>query len=137
MYHVREESPLHVHIGLENYINSDHVFAVARNKGATMKRLRCLAEKEGRYYPLTGGYATKSLIFMDNGTVFGSCITAKTLASRINTARHAIAAGDRVQTSAMTDHGDGDNDEYLLDDTYAAESEDEEWESEDEDEYED
>lgn len=124
---------MHVHIGMENYINADRVFAVARNRGNTMKRLRTLAAKDGRYFPMAGNDATRSLIFMDNGVIFGSCVTAKTLSTRFNTPLYHIAASERVQTNIMNSDGDGDNDEYYLDDTFAPESEDDEEDEEDDD----
>lgn len=121
---------MYVHIGMENYINADRIFAVARNRGNTMKRLRTLAAKDGRYFPMSGNDATRSLIFMDNGVIFGSCVTAKTLSTRFNTPIFQAAASEQAQANVLNADDNGDNDEYYLDDTFAPESEDDE-ESED------
>jgi regulator of extracellular matrix RemA (YlzA/DUF370 family) len=115
---------LTIHIGSENYINADEVFAVAKNKGATMKKVRLIATRDGKYYSLSGGDPTRSLIIMNNGVIFGSCVTAKTLSNRINSMFQIDAITDKVLEDADIIEDAADDDEFRLDDTYAAETED-------------
>lgn len=113
-----------VHIGKENYINLDEVYAIGRNKGETMRKARLLAAKNGLYQSFACGDPTRSLIFMKNGMVFGSCVTAKTLKDRFNIAKLTnVAINPRVFDDDDEDDI-GDNDEYYLDETFAEETED-------------
>lgn len=118
---------MYAHVGQENYVNIDHVYAIIRNRGATPKKLRNLAEQEHRLYSLTGGEATRSLLVMDNGLIMTSCVTARTLKERLNAAQHelqlqAFAAAESRQGAEPN----GDNDDYYLDDEYAPVQDDEE-----------
>lgn len=113
-----------VHIGKENYVNMDEVYAIAKNKGETMRKARVLANKNKLYYSFACGEPTRSLLFMKNGMIFGSCVTAKTLRDRFNLVQ---ASNVTVHPRVLDDEEDiGDNDEYFLDETFAEESEDDE-----------
>lgn len=126
-----------VHIGLENYVDGDRVLTIMKYRGATMMKLKKIAIKDGRFYSLTGPEPLRSLLLMDNGIIIGSCITSKTLCSRMNGPMFPVAMTERAQAQALADDDESDNDEYRLDETYAAESSDDEDEEEVDDDEED
>lgn len=73
-----------VHVGMGRLVQAGRVLAVIRASGAVGKSHRLRAREEGRYIDATGNKGLKTLLLMDDGSVMGSMITAKTLLKRLN-----------------------------------------------------
>lgn len=102
-------------IGAGNYVDSDDVYALIRYKGEIARRLKMSTTKEKRFYNLTGGNGTRTLIVFSNGIVMSSCVTTGTLKARLNSSRIELIAGNRYLNDPNRDDGEiNDKDEFLL-----------------------
>lgn len=73
-----------VHIGMGNMVCANRIIAMMRPDSASGRAMLTDAKKRKRYLDARFAHALKTLIVMEDGTVVGSAITAKTLAKRCN-----------------------------------------------------
>lgn len=76
-----------VHVGFGNYVAADRVLDIAVPTSAPMQRLIRRAKREKIVLDMTSGRRTRTVIFMDNGTVVLAGIRPKTTQNRLAAAR--------------------------------------------------
>lgn len=111
-------------IGAGNYVDSDDVYALIRYKGEIARRVKLNSTKDKRFYNLTGGGGTRSLIVFSNGIVMSSCVTTRTLKERLNSNRlEFVSTNPHLNNPDREDGEINDNDEFFLEEEEDADDE--------------
>ncbi len=76
-----------IHVGFGNYIALDRVVAIVNSGSAPIQRLVRDAKKKGTIRDITTGRRTKSVIFMDDGSIILIAITPEAIAGRAAASR--------------------------------------------------
>lgn len=69
-------------VGFGNYVSRGHVVAIVSADSSPIRRAVQEARKEGTLIDATQGRRTKSVLFMDNGSLVTSGLGPETLAKR-------------------------------------------------------
>lgn len=72
----------YIQIGFGNLVNGDRVIAIVRPDAAPIKRLMTKAKEDGKSIDATQGRKTKSVLFMEDGSVVLSALLPETIHSR-------------------------------------------------------
>lgn len=72
-----------INIGFNFMVPKNRILGIKETGSSPIKRLIKQANEEGRAVNATHGRKTKSVILMDNGSIFLSAISAPTLAGRM------------------------------------------------------
>ncbi len=81
-----------VHVGFGNYVALDRVVAVVVPTSAPIQRMVREGKKKGVVRDMTQGRRTKSVIFMDDGSIVLTAITPEAIYGRAT--RAAAPAGE-------------------------------------------
>lgn len=72
----------YIQIGFGNLVNGDKVIAIVRPDAAPVKRLMTKAKEDGKSIDATQGRKTKSVLFMEDGSIVLSALLPETIHSR-------------------------------------------------------
>lgn len=73
-----------IHIGMGNMVCANRVIAMIRPDSQAGRRYLEEAKKKKKYIDARFGHALKTLLVLEDGSLMGSAITAKTLVKRAN-----------------------------------------------------
>lgn len=73
-----------IHIGMGNMVCANRVIAMIRPDSQAGRRYLDEAKKKKKYIDARFGHALKTILILEDGSVMGSAITAKTLVKRAN-----------------------------------------------------
>lgn len=73
-----------IHVGMGNMVCANRVIAMVRPDSQAGRRHLEQAKKKKCYIDARFGHALKTLLILEDGSVMGSAITAKTLVKRAN-----------------------------------------------------
>lgn len=88
-----------IHAGMGNMVCANRVIAMINPQTACGKRYLKDSKKSGRYIDVCLGRPMKTLLLIEDGSVMGSAITAKTLARRCNREESGNALDDEEESN--------------------------------------
>jgi len=88
-----------IHAGMGNMVCANRVIAMINPKTSCGKRYLKDSKTKGTYIDVCLGRPMKTLLLLEDGSVMGSAITAKTLARRCNKEESGNALDDEEETN--------------------------------------
>lgn len=99
-----------VHVGFGHLVAIDRVLAIVVPESAPLKRVMKEARERGILIDATSGRRTKSLLYLDNGTVLAAALNPETIAGRVAGTRlpRVTPADNDADASPEEEGGDDD-----------------------------
>lgn len=89
-----------VHVGFGHLVAMNRVVAIVAPDSAPLKRVLKEARDRGMLIDATAGRRTKSLLYLDNGTMLAAALGPETIAGRVAGGRAVRVADDGPEDDA-------------------------------------